>query len=93
MSKVERINFKKYELEALFSLKGGKMEWRFRELLRGVGSWDFFFKSFTLVLPRRSYVQQWRNFVICSLFLIQVRLFAHLLWTTSTTQLQLSSLG
>ncbi|KAI5573522.1 hypothetical protein BDE02_10G085200 [Populus trichocarpa] len=47
MSKVERINFKKYELEALFSLKGGKMEWRFRELLRGVGSWDFFFKSFT----------------------------------------------
>lgn len=42
MSKVERINFKKYELEALFSLKGGKMEWRFRELLRGVGSWDFF---------------------------------------------------
>ncbi|KAJ6898924.1 hypothetical protein NC652_025438 [Populus alba x Populus x berolinensis] len=33
-SEVERINFKKYELEALFSLKGGKMEWRFRELLR-----------------------------------------------------------
>ncbi|KAJ6981839.1 hypothetical protein NC653_025059 [Populus alba x Populus x berolinensis] len=91
MSKVERINFKKYELEALFSLKGGKMEWRFRELLRGVGSWDFFFLvSFTLVLPR-SYVQQWRNFVICSMFLIQVRLFAHLLWTTSTTQL--SSFG
>ncbi|KAJ6981838.1 hypothetical protein NC653_025059 [Populus alba x Populus x berolinensis] len=30
----QRINFKKYELEALFSLKGGKMEWRFRELLR-----------------------------------------------------------
>ncbi|KAJ6981837.1 hypothetical protein NC653_025058 [Populus alba x Populus x berolinensis] len=34
LDQVERINFKKYELEALFSLKGGKMEWRFRELLR-----------------------------------------------------------
>ncbi|KAG6757547.1 hypothetical protein POTOM_037863 [Populus tomentosa] len=35
LDQVERINFKKYELEALFSLKRDKMEWRFRELLRG----------------------------------------------------------